>query len=439
MTLSRKYAGLPDLDSAPDIYETPELTDDNSTAPTGRAHSESTSSSYKDFDEEEDDTPGISRSRLHPDEARSHFSPARVDARDVDFSDRVTAKRKSYKASSRRQKLREDGTVTEEYGDFSDEEDGESLERKVARLKREIEEVKEEFGRRQAEKKDTTTEDGKDLEPDVTSLTKMLNGISTNDGGARVSASAKLAKDLGTGIKANGPPHTSQGTGEPATYTVTYAPTYQQSHALAKAADFDGRLALLEKALGLDPIALNSNGTPKAILPTLDTLQRQVSLISESTPSSLDNISRRVRTLTQEAEKLQESRKAAKSAQDALREGGGDLAPEGEEDAEQTAKIHALYGTLPTIESLAPLLPPLLDRLRSLRAIHADAATASESLDAAEKKQMGMAEEISQWKEGLEKMEIALKQNETALGGNMKVVEGWVKGLEQKMEELYGA
>jgi hypothetical protein len=31
--MNRKYAALPDLDSAPDIYETPELTDDNSTVP----------------------------------------------------------------------------------------------------------------------------------------------------------------------------------------------------------------------------------------------------------------------------------------------------------------------------------------------------------------------------------------------------------------------
>ncbi|KAF4634368.1 hypothetical protein G7Y89_g3734 [Cudoniella acicularis] len=433
MALNRKYAALPDLDSAPDIYETPELTDDNSTAPTGRAHSQSTSSSYKDFDEE-DDTPGISRSHLHPNEARSHFSPAQIDARDVDFSDRVTAKRKSYKASSRRYKTREDGT--QEYGDFSDEEDGESLERKLARLKREIEEVKEAYGRRQAEKKDTDVDDGRNLEPDVIALSKMLDGISSSQAGPPESVSVKFAKDLGTGIKANGPPHTSQGKGEPATYTVTYAPTYQQSHALAKAADFDGRLALLEKALGLDPITLNSNGSPKAILPTLDTLQRQVSLISESTPSSLDSISRRVRTLTQEAERLEETRKAAKAAQDALRAAGGDIASEDGEDSEQMSKIHALYGTLPTIENIAPLLPSLLDRLRSLRAIHADAATASESLDAVEMKQVEMAGDIKKWREGLEKVEEALKQSETVMGGNMKVVEGWVKDLEQKMEKF---
>ena len=313
------------------------------------------------------------------------------------------------------------------------------MERKLARLKREIEEVKEEYGRRQAEKKDAVGEDSKDLGPDVTSLSRMLDGISVTSGTNTASASAKFVKDLGTGIKANGPPQTSHGTGDPVTYTVTYAPTYQQSHALAKAADFDGRLALLEKALGISPAelpSLHGSKTPNAILPTLDTLQRQISVISESTPSSLDSISRRVRTLTQEAERLEESRKAAKAAHDVLRAAGGDNTSEEGEDSEQVAKINALYGTLSTIENLAPLLPSLLDRLRSLRAIHADAATASESLDRAEKKQAEMASDIKKWREGLEKVEDAMKSGETVMSGNMKVVEGWVKELEQKMEKL---
>ncbi|KAG9238669.1 Dynamitin-domain-containing protein [Amylocarpus encephaloides] len=434
MSLSRKYAALPDLDSAPDLYETPALTDDSSTARTGRAHSQSTSSSsYKDFDEDEDDTLGISHSRLRPNEARTHFEPAQVDARDVDFSDRVTAKRKSYKASSRRQKIREDGT--EEYGDFSDDEDGDGLERKLARLRREIEEVKAEVGRRQAEK-GSADANTKDFEPDVATLSKILDGIPTSHGGIQSTSSTKVARDLGTGIKASGPPGASQTTGEPATYTVTYAPTYQQSHALAKAADFDGRLAMLEKVLGLDPISMNSSNSSRAILPSLDTLQRQVSLISESTPASLDSISRRVRTLIQDAERLQESRKAAKNAQDNLRAAGGEIDSDDEEDSEDTAKVHALYGTLPTIENLAPLLPQLLDRLRSLRSIHADASTASESLAAVEQKQAVMTEEIKKWREGLEKVENSLKESGTVTGDNMKVVEGWVKDLEQKMERL---
>ncbi len=403
---------------------------------TGRAHSESTSSSYKDFDEEENDAPGISRSRLRPDEARSLFSPAQIDARDVDFSDRVTAKRKSYKASTRRQRKREDGA--EEYGDFSDDEDGESLERKLARLKREIEEVKEEYGKRQA-KNDGDADKVVDLGQDVTDLNKMLEGLSIQRSLTSKNVGGKFAKDLGTGIRANGPPQTFQRNGEPATYTITYAPTYQQSHALAKAADFDMRLALLEKALGIsaaDLPSLTADGIPKPILPTLDTLQRQIAVISESTPASLDSISRRVRALTQEAERLDESRKAAKAAQDVLRAAGGDLASEDGEESEQVAKINALYGTLSTIENLAPLLPSLLDRLRSLRAIHADAATAGRSLDRVEKQQAEMAEDIKKWREGVEKVEDALQKGESITTGNMKVVEGWVKELEQKMERL---
>jgi len=355
----------------------------------------------------------------------------------VDFSDRVTAKRKSYKASARRQRIGEDGT--EEYGDFSDDEDRESLERKLARLRREIEEVKEEYMRRDAEKKDVVGEEEGVDGQDVAALSKMLDGISATRAKGATSAASKLAKDLGTGIKANGPPQTSQVTGESATYTVTYAPTYQQSHALAKAADFDGRLAILEKLLGLSEAfipTLNSNGAPKVILPTLDTLQRQVSVISESTPSTLDSISRRVRTLATEAERLEESRKAAKAAQDALKAAGGDIVVEEGEDSEQTAKINALYGTLSKIDSLAPMLPSLLDRLRSLRAIHADAAVASESLERTEKKQAEMANDIKKWREGLEKVEEAMKQGERVMNGNMKVVEGWVKDLEAKMEKL---
>jgi nuclear migration protein JNM1 len=71
-----------------------------------------------------------------------------------------------------------------------------------------------------------------------------------------------------------------------------------------------------------------------------------------------------------------------------------------------------------------------------LRAIHADAATASESLDRTEQKQAEMANDIKKWREGLEKVEQAMVNGETLMGKNMKVVEGWVKELEQKMEKL---
>ncbi|KAI8959576.1 Dynamitin-domain-containing protein [Daldinia sp. FL1419] len=427
MALNRKYAALPDLDSAPDIYETPELTDDNSTIPTTAGRSQSDN----EFDEDDDDFHEISHSRLRIDQARSRFLPAHVDAQDVDFSDRLDGKRKSYKTSSRRQRILEDGT--EQIGDLSDEEGGEDLQRKIARLKREIEEAKEEYSKQKTESTGSTEAiPGQDV--DLVSLSQALEEISI----APERVIVARGPSTGTSKEAKGDGQiTTQSALDEATYTVTYAPSYEQSHALAKAADFDRRLLLLEKAIGITSSSmpeLEGTGLPRAIMPTLDTLQNQISTLSEASTSSLDSISRRVRTLTQEAEQLEKARRAAKAAQDSLASAGG--SPVEADDSEQTAKINALYGTLPTIESLAPLLPPLLDRLRSLRAIHTDAATANETLERIEKSQSEMAADIKQWREGLDKIEAVMGEGGATMTANMKVVEGWVKDLEAKVAQL---
>ncbi|KAJ2978696.1 hypothetical protein NUW58_g7417 [Xylaria curta] len=426
MAVNRKYADLPDLDSAPDIYETPELTDDNSTIPTTIERSPSDNEFDEDDDTDTDtDGPGISHSRLRIDQARSRFMPSQVDARDVDFSDRVNGKRKSYRASSRRHRILKDGTT--EIGDLSDEDGDESLEKKIARLKREIQEAKEEFGRQKAESEHAPSQDDAEL----VTISQALEELST-----------RTEDELGPRARPGREPTKSQegvtlGPADSATYTVTYAPSYDQSHALAKAADFDWRLALLEKAIGISSTAapnLEGNSLPRAILPTLEALRNQITALSEASTSSLDGISRRVRTLTQEAEHLEKSRRAAKLAQEELSSAGGPTVET--DDAEQTAKINALYGTLPTIENLTPLLPPLLDRLRSLRTIHADAAVASETLERIEKSQSEMASDIKQWREGLEKIEEAMNEGKTSMSGNMKVVEGWVKELEARVAQL---
>ncbi|ROT35281.1 hypothetical protein SODALDRAFT_284115 [Sodiomyces alkalinus F11] len=441
-TLNRKYANLPDLDSAPDIYETPELTDDISTVPTTTGRSQSDDELD---DQDDDDATGISRSRLRIDEARSRFLPYSVDATSADFSDRVDGKRKSYRTSTRRRRILHDGTA--EIGDFSDDDDeqGERLDRKIARLQREIAEAKEEYGKKAAASGSQPPEGDGDQGEKLASLSEILaeiSGISESSiratsrpakPAASTSASASLAVES-TAAPAETGLASLDGS---ATYTVTYAPTYEQSHALAKAADFDRRLVLLERAIGINSAALpevDVNGLPRAILPTLDGLQRQIVTLSQASTTNLDAISRRVRTLTQEAQQLEKARQGAKSAQEALEAQG--VATERPEDSEQAAKINALYGTLPTIENLAPLLPPLLDRLRSLRAIHADAASANERLERMEGQQAEMAADMKLWREGLEKVEESIQQGDAAMSGNMKVMEGWIKDLEARMAKL---
>jgi nuclear migration protein JNM1 len=387
------------------------------------------SPSDNEYDEDDDgDATGISRSRLRIHQARTRFMPAAVDATDVDFSDRLANKRKSYKTSTRRHRILQDGT--EEIGDLSDEDDAGNLARKIARLKREIEEAKEEYGKQQAassEPKDEEVPEG-----EFESLSKVLDDISKLD--QSLAPRAIPAHPPAT-LGENGPE------GDGVSYTITYAPTYEQTHALAKAADFDNRLVVMEKALGIGSTAMpefDSSGLPRAVIPLLEHLHKQVSTLSEASVPSLDSISRRVRALTQEAENLEKARRNAKTAHDALTSAGAAPAPEGiaPEDLEQTAKINALYGTLPTIDNLTPLLPPLLDRLRSLRTIHAEAATASETLARLEQKQAEMAGEIQQWREGLEKVEGAVRAGDATMGKNVDVMSAWVKDLEEKMSKL---
>ncbi|CAK7266991.1 hypothetical protein SEPCBS57363_002374 [Sporothrix epigloea] len=427
MALNRKYSALPDLDTAPHVYETPELTDDNSTdlTTTGRSPSDEDSDNLEDEDED-DDAAGISRTRVHADRARSRFQGATVDARSVDFSDRIDGKRKSYRTTTRRRRRRRQqavlGDLSEDDGEGEDSDDEydsdspEGLERTIARLKRKVEDAKEAYGRQAAKSKANTGN-----ADDLASLSQALDDMT------RLADEASVPLTAAASASAPAPAAV-------AIPTPTPAPSSAGALALAQAADFDRRLVLLEKSIGLD-----EGGLPRAILPTLDALQRQIGTLADASTASLDGISRRVRTLAQEADQLAKARAAA-AATGAAATGTtlGTAAPAkmGDTPPSEDTKIHALYGTLPTIESLAPLLPPLLDRLRSLRAIHADAAAASELLDALTKQQAETADEVKHWRQGLETMEQALRNGEATMGKNAQVMEGWVKGLESRLEKL---
>jgi nuclear migration protein JNM1 len=399
----------------------------------GTARSASASSHYTDFSQTSvspPSSPQISRSRLHPDAARTLFEPARINAGDVDFSDRVSGKKKGYKASSRRVKVLADGTREFVGGEGSDDEEDEGLERKIARLRREIEEVKAEAERRKFEAQESGKGEEDATAEDAASLSKMLDALDASAPNLPSVAATRFTHSLTTPLPpssapaaAAAPPKPSEG---PATYTVTYAPSFAPSHALARTTAFDARLSALESALGIPALSLGSTAAPPHH-PALTTLTQQLALLSAASPASLDALARRVRTLTAETEKLA----AAKAGSEAA-----DAAPR--DDGEHEAKINALFGTLGTIERLAPLLPGVLERLRSLRAVHAEAATAEERVQQALERQEQMGLEIERWRVGLERVERAVAEGERVGGENVRAVEAWVRELEGRVKVLGG-
>ncbi|CAI7576243.1 unnamed protein product [Penicillium pancosmium] len=472
MAFNKKYAGLPDLDPSPDIYETPDLTDEASTVPTATVRTDS------DHDDA-GTSPDIDREGVNADQARMHFMGAAVDARDANFSDSISMKRQAYRSKNKtsRRRIRDDGT--EEVGDFSDSED-ESLDRRLARLRREVEDLKVEMASKASAEGQVVTESkpaqsaeqqgDKELGDGVAELSRALDNLHASSRSTQTpsgySAAAALSQKLApdANATASGAQQQSSADGQP---SAPPQPAPTSAGILSHAAAFEGRLALLESSMGIssssNPFVGGGIGEPalQPVLPAIDQLASRLAaltgLLVGTNPAAggpsmpgmttphLEALSTRVRKLTTDAEALASARKraadAAKASQNARIANSEDDTPAQDVNFgndEQTAKIQALYATLPTIQSLHPLLPSVLERLRSLRACHAGAAHAAESLNELEKHQAEMTSEIEQWREGLAAVEEKMSQGEAALRSNVETVEPWVRGLESRMARLDG-
>ncbi|KIX98748.1 uncharacterized protein Z520_05209 [Fonsecaea multimorphosa CBS 102226] len=348
MAVSKKYAGLPDLDAAPEVYETPELADDVSTVPTGTVRTISPSPS-----DDDEARPGLDRQPLDRDGARRRFEPSVVDARDVDFSDSVGGTRRAYRTCSSRRRRRwlQGSGIDEGGGDPSDSEE-ETLATKLARLRREAEEVRLELERREREKEQEKDEDGEfkdsleeqqqhnqgaggaggedeDMDVDgVRELSRVLDGLSMKAKlKAGTSAEDEFMSRLNSSSLRQGRRHQQREIGAVSSKeeAAQAAPA-----TLSAVAAFSDRLTALESALGVSSTSAASQ--TGAILPTLASLSTQVTTLSatlapqsigasgETLPSTsasqtntalLETISAKLKTLIAESDRLAASRKQA--------------------------------------------------------------------------------------------------------------------------------
>lgn len=406
---------------------------------------------------------------------------AAVDARDVNFSDSISMKRQAYRSKSmsrRRRRRREDGV--EEVGDLSDSED-ETLDRRLARLRREVEDLKVEMANKTdgaetgngSQGAAAAGKSGENLGDGVAELSRALDNLHASRGAASSShsAAALLSQKLGSETRSATDAKTQSSADASKTVVSTVpVPAASSAGILSHAAAFDTRLALLESSVGIssasNPFVVDINeSTSHPVLPALDQLTSRLSaltgLLVGTNPASatpgvanaapgmttphLEALSTRVRKLTTDAEALTAARRkafeAAKAVHNArLASSDADVVPalEASTDDDHAAKIQALYTTLPTIQSLHPLLPSVLERLRSLRACHAGAAHAADSLNELEKRHAEMASEIEQWRDGLTTVEEKMQQGEAALRSNVETVEPWVRDLESRLARLEG-
>lgn len=379
---------------------------------------------------------GIDKRHWKAKQARLKFQSSRVKAENVDFSDRLNIESRSYRTFSRR---RQPGNYddAEQYGDFSDE-DEETLDRKLARLRQEVEDIKATIEEEKASNDSDSEERNGASEvalENVNKISEALDSVYISRRGGTKGAEMDLTHMINSFRQAD--KKESQDSIGPTNSSQQSAADGQTFQILARAGEFEARLTLIEEALGITAANMPETGE-NAILPILPTLQslEQVIGAALAQPSQLEAAQVKTRQLLKDAERLSRAQSENQGNQSELSQttiGKGDTTTF---SADQEAKVNALYGLLPTIDTLSPTVPLLLDRLRTLRLLHTSAATSSATLDDIEQRQQEQDEEIRQWDDALDQVETNLKEGQNTLAENMQQMGSMVKKLESKLSSL---
>lgn len=417
MTTNEARKELPGLDSAPDVYATPDFNDDvtESTNETSPERGSESDTSHEDGEDENDH--GINRRRLYPERARSRFGAQ---------SRGTEGERVGVLAGRRNRRQEED-------------EEPETLDAKIARLRRELEECRLEAKAEQAQGSAEEAENEGGTLDAIDALSRMMSALDMVPVKRRGHARTRSAYHDAPTI----PPSTSEQQPQPQPQQTqqseqTIAPDDQT---LTNITAFDTRLAAIETALGISTLdaATEISALTSPLLPTIALLDHQVATLTSATSlAALEAASTKIHKLKSEAAELAHMQLQSTTPSDAE----SDVDSEAHSpaaaalSAEDMASLKSLYAILPTLQSLSPMVPALANRLRSLRTIHTAAANAHNDLNELEEMQGEMDKELKMWREGLEKVEEAVENAVEQNAENGKFVRQWVEELDGRVKGL---
>ncbi|KNZ47591.1 hypothetical protein VP01_629g6 [Puccinia sorghi] len=234
-------------------------------------------------------------------------------------------------------------------------------------------------------------------------------------------------------------------------------------------AQLDSRLSVLEDLLGARNL-LQASGTgdislPPPLLVTISKLEHQLSLLTQ--PRHLDSISRRVKVIVTDLERVHEARRKLTDNRPlsiALASGitvvtqnqagasqatvntslgtvpgvisGGHDSNQANLPPDALHKLERLYSLLPRLDPLLPLVPHLLSRLRSLAELHTSADQFRHHLDLSVAELKNLNGRNSQLTQLLNLLQNNLSANEGVIKNNLALVEQRIENLLQSVDLL---
>ncbi|CAN6668037.1 nuclear migration protein Jnm1p [Trichomonascus vanleenenianus] len=193
---------------------------------------------------------------------------------------------------------------------------------------------------------------------------------------------------------------------------------------LAKIAELEKRVSDVEKIVGY------GNELAEPLQPLIADLKKKMSLVNAS-PEVAESSARKFKDLALLVEKLKSTKQK--------KPGSSGSATTGARDGEDTStagislevrRIESIYQRLVTIDSMAAIVPRLADRLRTLQAVHADTASTVNSVRNVDATLNSIREELKSWKQCLETVETQMAKLEQTAVTNKKEIKQWISKLE---------
>ncbi|KAJ3330403.1 Dynactin subunit 2 [Blyttiomyces sp. JEL0837] len=310
----------------------------------------------------------------------------------------------------------------------------------------------------------------------------IRGGDDSIDGGSSVNGTVNGSVNGGESI--NGQSYTVTD-GNVVTYELFYTPETAKAMQLSKMNELEQRITHLEKLIGLHMLQGVDHGDDSinsilmntgTLLAALDRLDHHMALLTQ--PRQMDNVSRRVKTLLADMERLMELRKKQQQEQfpytrdlalmgvgvgsGAASAAGGGVGAASAASAvaasmstvsvptpsatgvlsdldmlaaqtETEKRVNFLFSKLEKLDPIMGVLPQLIARLQALRSLHTEAAVFSESLRMITEEQGKTRETMGMIDGALMRLQGNLKENAAAAERNVKALDQRVLALLDKL------
>lgn len=189
---------------------------------------------------------------------------------------------------------------------------------------------------------------------------------------------------------------------------------------------------------------MQTKSLPRPLLPSLVRIEHLLTLLTH--PRHLDGISRRIKVLVSELERLHEARRKLNTMgtqQAQVTNGDASAIPSSSSSQaiipyETMQKLETVMPLLSKLEPMIPVVPALLARLHSLNALHTSSNTFVEDMNILEASMNRSQASNSELRVMLTNLEASLSENQKTVTSNLQVVEDRMENISQRVKKLQG-